>query len=125
MEEVVRAPVGIGVHQDGAAGLAVAAGAAYLLVIAFEAGGQRGVDDRAHVGLVDAHSEGDGGDDDFEASFEKLALDALAGLRVESSMIGGAGKGAGQLGSRRLSLFARGRVDDGWAALAGLGGARG
>ena len=43
-------------------GQAVAAGAAGFLVIALDALGQIEVRDEAHVGLVDAHAEGDGGD---------------------------------------------------------------
>ena len=39
---------------------AVAAGAADLLVIGFEAARQVGVEDIGDVGLVDAHAEGDG-----------------------------------------------------------------
>jgi hypothetical protein len=41
-------------------GRAVAAGAAGLLVIALDALRQVEVRDEAHVGLVDAHAEGDG-----------------------------------------------------------------
>ena len=53
-------------EKNGATGQAVAAGAADLLVEGLDRCGQRGVDDGADVGLVDAHAEGDGGDDDFE-----------------------------------------------------------
>ena len=59
--------VGEGVEQDGAGGLAVASGAADLLVVGLDGAGERGVDDGADVGFVDAHAEGDGGDDDFES----------------------------------------------------------
>ena len=81
-------------HEDGAAGLAVATGAADLLVVAFEAPRQRGVDDGADVGLVDAHAEGDGGDDDLELAGEELLLHALAALGVEARVVGAAGKSA-------------------------------
>ena len=64
LEEVlVRAAVGPGVEEDGARGLPVAPGAADLLVVALDRRRHRGVDDGAHVGLVDAHAEGDRGDD--------------------------------------------------------------
>ena len=53
-----EAAVGGRVEQDAASGPAVAPGAAGLLVVALERGGQRPVPDRAHVGLVDAHPEG-------------------------------------------------------------------
>lgn len=52
------------VGQPGGGGLAVTAGAAGLLVVALDGLGQVEVGDEAHVGLVDAHAEGDGGDDD-------------------------------------------------------------
>ena len=77
-EEVVRLAVGEGVQEDGAAGLAVASGAADLLVVALDGAGKRGVDDGADVGFVDAHAEGDGGDDDLELAGEEVALHAFA-----------------------------------------------
>ncbi len=79
-EEVVHLAVGEAVEEDGAGGQAVAAGAADLLVEGFDGGGQGVVDDGADVGLIDAHAEGDGGDDDLELAREELALDALARL---------------------------------------------
>ncbi len=80
VEEVVRALVGVGVHEEGAAGCAIAAGATDFLVVAFEGAGKAGVNDGADVGLVDAHAEGDGGDDDFKLSALEGALHALAGF---------------------------------------------
>ncbi len=77
-EEIVHLAVGVAVEQDGAGGVAVAAGAADLLVVGLDRGGQGVVDDGADVGLVDAHAEGDGGDDDLELAGEELGLDALA-----------------------------------------------
>jgi hypothetical protein len=53
--------------------LAVAPGAAGLLVIRFDALRQVALRDEAHVGLVDAHAEGDRGDIDLAL----LALEAL------------------------------------------------
>nr|GEU28127.1 hypothetical protein [Tanacetum cinerariifolium] len=49
------------VGHPGAGGTAVAAGAARFLVIALDAFRQIEVTDETHVGLVDAHAEGDGG----------------------------------------------------------------
>ena len=63
--------VGEAVEQDGAGGQAIASGAADLLVVGFEGGGQGDVDDGADVGLVDAHAEGDGRDDDCELAGEE------------------------------------------------------
>ena len=81
--------VGVGVEEDGAAGEAVASGSADLLVEGFDGAGEGDVDDGADVGLVDAHAEGDGGDDDFELSCEEAGLDAVAGGRVEAGVVGG------------------------------------
>jgi hypothetical protein len=72
--------VGVGVHEDGAAGQAVASGAADLLVIAFEGAGQSGVDDGADIGFVDAHAEGDGGYDAVELAGLEVLLDGFADL---------------------------------------------
>ncbi len=98
-EEVVHLAVGEGVEEDGAGGLAVASGAADLLVVLLDGAGERGVDDGADVGFVDAHAEGDGGDDDFEFAGEEVALDALACGGVEACVVGGgaAAEGGGEL----------------------------
>ena len=77
-EELLRFAVGEAVEQDGARRLAVASGAADLLVVGLDGAGKRDVDDGADVGLVDAHAEGDGGDDDLELAGEEVALDAVA-----------------------------------------------
>ena len=78
VEKLVRFAVDEGVDEDRARGLAVAAGAADLLVVALDARGQRGVHDGPDVGLVDAHAEGDGGDDDVELAAEEAGLHAVA-----------------------------------------------
>jgi hypothetical protein len=88
-EEVVHLAVGEGVQEDGAGGEAVAAGSADLLVVGLDGAGEGDVDDGADVGLVDAHAEGDGGDDDLELAGEEVALDALAGGGVEAGVVGG------------------------------------
>jgi hypothetical protein len=93
--------------EDGAAGQAIASGAADLLVEGFERAGQRGVDDGADVGLVDAHAEGDGGDDDFELAGLEGVLDALADARFEAGVVGGGGEVAMQLGGEFFGRFAR------------------
>ena len=91
VEEVVGALVGVGVHEEGAARCAIAAGAADFLVVAFEGAGKAGVDDGTYVGLVDAHAEGDGRDNNFELAGLKGALHALASFAVEARMICGGG----------------------------------
>ena len=79
--------------------MAVAAGAADLLVVGLDGAGQRGVDDGADVGLVDAHAEGDGRDDHLELAGEEVALHALARAGVEAGVVGG---GAAAEGARRV-----------------------
>ena len=59
LHDVVQA-----VGEPGGRRQAVAAGATGLLVVALDRFGQVDVGDEAHVGLVDAHAEGDRGDDD-------------------------------------------------------------
>ena len=81
--------VGVGVKEDGAAWEAVASGAADLLVEGLYRAGEGDVDDGADVGLIDAHAEGDGGDDNFEFTGKELGLDAVAGGGVEAGMVGG------------------------------------
>ena len=91
-EELLEAAVGEAVEEDGAGGKAVATGAADLLVVGFDGAGEGDVDDGADVGFVDAHAEGDGGDDDVELAAKEGALDAVAG---------GTGGRRGRRGRRR------------------------
>ena len=72
------------IDHPGIGGQAVAAGAAGLLVIGFEALGQIEMGDEAHVGLVDAHAEGDGGDHDDAVFLEEAVLVALARTSLSS-----------------------------------------
>jgi hypothetical protein len=85
----VHLAIGEGVKEDGAGWIAVASGATDLLVVGLDGAGESSMDDGADVGLVDAHAEGDGGDDDIERAGEEVALDALARGGVESGVIGG------------------------------------
>ena len=98
-------------------GLAVAAGAADLLVVGLERAGQRGVDDGADIGLVDAHAEGDGGDDHLQFAGEEGGLHLLAALGVEAGVIGGGGEIVLQVGGEAVGFVAGGRVDDGGPAI--------
>ena len=88
-------------------GCAVAAGAADLLVVRFQAARQRGMNHGAHVRLVDPHAEGDGGDHHLDAALEEFLLDALAVLGIEPGVVGGAGKVAGQVRRPREVACAR------------------
>jgi hypothetical protein len=66
------------VDQPGVRGQAVAAGAAGLLVVGLDGLRQVEVGDEAHVRLVDAHAEGDGGDDDHALLAQEAPPGALA-----------------------------------------------
>ena len=114
-EEVVHLAVGEAVEQDGAGGQAVAAGAADLLVEGFDGCGQGGVDDGADIGFVDAHAEGDGGDDDFELAGLEAALDALADGGFEAGVVGGGREVMVEFGGEFFGGLAGGGVDDGGA----------
>ena len=63
-EVAVFLSIAAGVEEEAVGRFAVAAGAPGFLVVAFEVFGKVSVDDEADVGFVDAHAEGDGGDDD-------------------------------------------------------------
>ena len=66
----------------------VAAAASGLLVVGLEAGRDRHVPDRAHVGLVDSHAEGVGGDDHFGVAFHEAALGRGAVLGLHAGVVG-------------------------------------
>ena len=100
-------------HQNGAAGRAVAPGAANLLVVRLQTPRQRRVDHGAHVRLVDSHAERDGGDHHFDAALQELLLHPLAALGIQPGMVGGAGEVRRQFGGQAGGLRARGRIDDG------------
>ena len=67
--------------------VAVAAGAAGLLVVALDRLGQVDVRHEAHVGLVDAHAERDGGDHHDAVLAEEPGLVRGAYRRVETRVI--------------------------------------
>ena len=77
------------------------------------------MDDGADVGLVDAHAEGDGGDDDFELAGLEGALDALADGGFEAGVIGGGWEVPMEFGGEFFGGLARGGVDDGGAVRRG------
>ena len=62
-EELLQADARLAEEEDSFGGLAVTTGAADLLVIGLERTGQIVVEHQAHVGAIDAHAEGIGGDD--------------------------------------------------------------
>ncbi len=75
------------VGQPGRGGQAVAPGTAGLLVVALDGLGQVEVGDEAHVGLVDAHAEGDGRDHDDAVLAQEARLVGRAGAGVEPRVV--------------------------------------
>ena len=76
------------VAQPGLGRLAIATGAAGFLVVAFHRLGQVGMRDKAHVRLVDAHAEGDGGAHHDAVLAQEAALVVGAHLRRQSGVVG-------------------------------------
>src|SRR6185437_2163208 len=83
-EELMCAAIGIRVHQNGAAGQGIATGPADLLVIGFEAGRKRRVNDSTYIRLIDTHAERNRGVDDFKRAIEKSALHPVTMIGVEA-----------------------------------------
>ena len=71
--------------------LAIAAGAARFLIIALDRLGQAGMGDEAHVGLVDTHAEGDGGDHHHIFAGDEGGLIGGAHRWLHAGMIGAHG----------------------------------
>ena len=118
MKRTRRAEVRARREQDRPRGRAVAAGAAGLLVVGLEAARQRPVPDRAHVGLVDAHPEGVGGDDDVRLAAHERVLRAGALVGAEARVVGGRVDAFGAEHRRDLlGRLARAAVDDRRAVL--------
>ena len=109
----------VAVEGDAHPLAAVAPGAPRLLVVSFQALGDVVVDDEAHVGLVDAHAEGDGGHDDVDFLHQEVILRLCACGGVQSGVVALRLDvvGAQHLG-QVFHLLARETVDD--AALAGV-----
>src|SRR5690348_9431274 len=106
--------VASGGEERAARGAAVASGAAGLLSVGFERAGKLVVDDEAHIGLVYAHAEGDGGDDDASTSGDEVVLGGVAlgalhaGVVVQRAHAAAPAQELGYL----LAAVARADVDD-------------
>ena len=81
-DDVLQAP-----RHPRFGGLAVAAGAAGFLVVAFDRARQIDVRDEAHVGLVDAHAEREGGDHDDAVLAQEFFLMAAARVVVHAAVV--------------------------------------
>ena len=95
----------------------VAARAPGLLVVGLDRARHRGVRDGAHVGLVDAHAEGVGGDHHLDLAVHEAPLGVGALLAPEAGVVGQhlGPQRALQRAGQVLGLRARARVDDGRA----------
>ena len=99
----------------------VASRAANLLIVRLDASRQVGMEDIAHIRLVDAHPERDGGDHDHARLGHELVLVRLALRGVHPRMVGQRPHPGGCEQRRRLlGLLPRKAVDD--AALARVRG---
>ena len=76
------------VEENAVGGEAVASGAPGFLVVAFYGVGHIVVGDHADVGLVYAHAEGDGCDDDGNLVADEAFLGSLPEVGVQSGVIG-------------------------------------
>ena len=106
------------VDHPGIRRQSVAAGTPGFLVIRLDALGQIQVGDETHIRFVDAHAEGDGGDDDDAFLVEKTRLVPAAHLGAEAGMVGQRIQTlAREPGGHLVHALARQAVDD-----AGVGG---
>ena len=113
-EELAQATIAGGVVEDALGGVAVAPGAARLLVVGLDRLRQVVVDDEADIGLVDAESEGVGRDDDAQAIAGEGVLDADAVLFWHAGVVASAADAAALEGfGEGLDALAGGTVDDG------------
>ena len=111
-------PAEVGFHRQHhrPRGQPVAPGAAGLLVVGLDAGRDRHVPDRAHVGLVDAHAEGVGGDDHVDrvlAARHEAPLHHRALVAFHPGVVGERPQaGAAQLLGDLVGVLAGAAVDD-------------
>ena len=108
----------VAVEHQAVAFQAVAAAAAGFLVVALDGLGRVVVNHEAHVGLVDAHAEGDGGHNHVALLVQERVLVVDAHLLVEAGVVGAGAHvvHAQQLGNF-LHLLAAQAVNDAGLAL--------
>ena len=101
--EIVAVP-----QQVTAGRIAIAAGAARLLVVGLDALGHVVMDHVAHVGLVDAHAKGVGGNHHLNVVVDKGALTLAAGVVAHAGMVAA---NANAAGAQRLGKLRGQRVN--------------
>ena len=104
-------------HQDRPARIPVAARASDLLVIRLQAPRQRSVDDRADIGLIDSHAEGDGRDHDFDLAGQELFLDPFPMVGIEARVICRRRNPRSELRGQAVGLLPSWRVNNGGPVL--------
>ena len=116
----LRLHVAAVIEQQAARRFPVTAGAARLLQVILQGGRDVGVNDKPHVGLVDAHTEGVGGGDHFEVAGNEALLHVFLGIGRQAGMemISADVLGVQKLG-HLLGSVAAGAVDDSAARLVG------
>ncbi len=80
--------VGVAIKHQAVAFQPIAPGAARFLIVAFQRLRNVVVDDEAHIGLVDAHPEGNGCHDHLHVLVQEGILVAHAGVRVQPGVVG-------------------------------------
>ncbi|EKY03405.1 hypothetical protein HMPREF9120_02718 [Neisseria sp. oral taxon 020 str. F0370] len=106
------------IAQPALRGQAVASGAAAFLIEVFDALRHVEVGDEAYVGFVDAHAEGDGGDDGEAVFVGEAVLGGFALRHAHARVVGGGGDAVFvEEGGGVVDFFAAQAVDD--AALPG------
>ena len=91
-----QALVALCIEERAACREPVPAGAARLLVVLLGRLGKRPVDDRADVGLVDAHAERGRGADDVELAAQERGQGRRPPLAVEAGVVGGGSEPTGR-----------------------------
>ena len=106
--------VGCIVEQDGIRLVAISSGTTCLLKVCLQRVGTVDVDDHTNVGLVNAHSEGIGGNHHSYLIILPHFLSLILDYRVETSMIeGGRDAALGEHFRHLLRAFAASSIDDG------------
>ena len=112
-----------GIEQETFRGLAIAPSSAGFLRVGLDTLGHGGMNNAADVGAIDAHAEGDCGDDDIEAFLLEVFLNALADAGGEAGVVcRGFEFFAFEFVGEGFGVFATDAVDDGGAVFVAFDG---